>query len=62
MKKYCLFLTILLCYPLLYGQTDTRIYEIIDAVSTERIQEDITTLAGFGTRHTLSDTVSQTRG
>jgi len=62
MKKYYLFFTILLCYPMLHGQTDTRIYEIIDAVSTERIQEDITKLAGFGTRHTLSDTVSQTRG
>ncbi|GMN04773.1 M20/M25/M40 family metallo-hydrolase [Croceitalea sp. MTPC5] len=45
-----------------YAQTDTRMYDIINAVSAERIENDITTLANFGTRHTLSDTVSQTRG
>ncbi|MFX0556707.1 M28 family peptidase [Maribacter sp. CXY002] len=44
------------------AQTNQRIYDIIDAVSAERIEKDITTLANFGTRHTLSDTVSQTRG
>ncbi len=44
------------------AQTDPRIYQIIEAVSADRIEQDITTLAGFGTRHTLSDTVSQTRG
>ena len=43
-------------------QIDTRIYDIIDAVSEERIKADITKLANFGTRHTLSDTVSNTRG
>jgi len=32
------------------------------AVSAERIKSDIETLVGFGTRHTLSDTESQTRG
>ncbi len=46
----------------LAGQTDSRIYDIINAVSAERIEKDITTLTNFGTRHTLSDTVSQTRG
>ncbi|PCE62479.1 M28 family metallopeptidase [Sediminicola luteus] len=45
-----------------WSQTDSRIYDIIDAVSAERIEKDITTLAGFGTRHTLSDTISNTRG
>ncbi len=44
------------------SQTDARIYDIINAVSVERIQDDITTLANFGTRHTLSDTISNTRG
>ncbi|MBT8297650.1 MAG: M28 family peptidase [Maribacter sp.] len=34
----------------------------MNAVSAERIEADITKLANFGTRHTLSDTVSQTRG
>ena len=42
--------------------TDQRIYEIIDAVSAERLENDIRKLAGFGTRNTFSDTVSQTRG
>ena len=44
------------------AQTDTRIYDIINNISTERIKADITTLANFGTRHTLSDTISDTRG
>ncbi len=44
------------------AQTDERIYDIIDAISSERIEKDVTTLANFGTRHTLSDTVSTTRG
>ena len=43
-------------------QTNQKIYDIIKAVSADRIEADITTLAAFGTRHTLSDTVSQTRG
>ncbi|MCJ7465162.1 MAG: M28 family metallopeptidase [Maribacter sp.] len=45
-----------------FSQTDGRIYDIIKAVSAERIQADVTQLVNFGTRHTLSDTVSQTRG
>lgn len=44
------------------AQTDVRMYDIISSVSSERIEKDITTLANFGTRHTLSDTVSDTRG
>lgn len=44
------------------SQTDSRIYDIINAVSADRIKTDITKLASFGTRHTLSDTVSETRG
>lgn len=42
--------------------TDPRIYDIIKAVSAERLAEDIQTLANFGTRHTFSDTTSDTRG
>ncbi len=45
-----------------YAQTDQRIYDIIAAVSSERIEADITKLAGFGTRNTFSDTISNTRG
>ena len=44
------------------AQTDTRIYDIIDAVSEDRLRADVKKLADFGTRHTLSDTVSNTRG
>ncbi len=46
----------------LIGQTDQRIYDIMNKVSAERIKKDVTTLVNFGTRHTLSDTVSNTRG
>src|SRR5690606_7208191 len=41
---------------------DLRIHTIVDDVSAERIERDIRTLAGFGTRNTLSDTLSPTRG
>lgn len=46
----------------LMGQTDQRIYDIINEVSAERIKKDVTTLVNFGTRHTLSDTLSDIRG
>lgn len=45
-----------------FSQTDSRLYDIIHAVSADRIAKDITSLVNFGTRHTLSDTVSQTQG
>nr|WP_237113420.1 M28 family metallopeptidase [Pseudohongiella spirulinae] len=41
---------------------DPRLHEIAASASAERLRQDITTLAGFGTRHTLSDTNSDTRG
>ena len=62
MKQLLLIFTGLLSMIPLQGQVDTRLYDIIDSVSANRIQSDITTLAGFGTRHTLSDTLSETRG
>ncbi|MDA1029013.1 MAG: M28 family metallopeptidase [Bacteroidetes bacterium] len=42
--------------------SDTRMYDIIEASSTKRIEADIRELAGFGTRNTFSDTLSATRG
>lgn len=42
--------------------TDPRVQEIAGAASAARIEADIRTLAGFGTRNTFSDTLSQTRG
>ena len=44
------------------AQKAENFYEIIEAVSKERIKNDITKLANFGTRHTLSDTISEKRG
>jgi len=41
---------------------DPRIHEIVAAASAARIEADIRKLVSFGTRHTLSDTVSATRG
>jgi hypothetical protein len=41
---------------------DLRMYDIIEASSASRIESDIRTLAGFGTRNTFSDTTSATRG
>lgn len=61
MKK--IILIFLFTYSFLVkGQTDTKIYDIINSISAERIEKDVTTLANFGTRHTLSDTISTTRG
>ena len=41
---------------------DLRLYDIAKAPSSDRLEADIRALAGFGTRNTLSDTVSDTRG
>ena len=38
------------------------VHDYVAAVSPDRIEADIRTLAGFGTRHTLSETESDTRG
>ena len=46
----------------LFAQKEDKIYSIIASVSAERIESDIRTLANFGTRHTLSDTLSNVRG
>lgn len=62
MRKLYTFLIALFSISALLAQTDTRLYDIINAVSAERIEEDVTTLVNFGTRHTLSDTISQTTG
>ena len=45
-----------------FAQTDQKIYDIVDAISEERLKSDVKTLTEFGTRHTLSDTISKTRG
>ena len=44
------------------NSTDDKINNIISDISVERLKNDIQTLVNFGTRHTLSDTASKTRG
>ena len=39
-----------------------RLHDMVAGVSADRIEADIRRLVGFGTRHTLSDTKSDTRG
>lgn len=57
---------LLLCFLLItsfgFSQSEKDIYSITDAVSAKRIEKDIQTLVDFGTRHTFSDTLSETRG
>jgi Zn-dependent M28 family amino/carboxypeptidase len=62
MKKTVFLLIFFICSFVSKAQTDTRIYEIINKVSEERIKNDIIKLANFGTRNTFSDTISNKRG
>ena len=41
---------------------DARIHAVIDSMSAQRIERDIRQLVSYGTRHTMSDTLSATRG
>lgn len=61
MKKLLL-LGLCLLTQISFSQSSNDIYKIINSVSAEEIKADVTTLANFGTRHTLSDTLSDTRG
>jgi len=56
---FCLLFTASVC-----GQSEISLTlsEIAEAPSAQRIEKDIQTLVNFGTRHTLSDTLSSTRG
>ena len=57
-------LIVLLITTLSFAQSEVSkiLYEIAEAPSAKRIEKDIKKLVSFGTRHTLSDTVSNTRG
>ncbi|MET0518816.1 MAG: aminopeptidase, partial [Burkholderiaceae bacterium] len=41
---------------------DPRISELLSRISAQRIEQRVRTLVGFQTRHTLSETESDTRG
>ncbi|WP_421762922.1 M28 family peptidase [Ekhidna sp.] len=58
MKSTFVLLTIILSFS-----TNAQLsYEIIESVSADRIEKDINKLVSFGTRHTMSETDSDTRG
>ncbi len=61
MKKI-IFASLLFFITFLSAQTNQKLYDIIDAVSAERLEQDVQTLVNFGTRNTFSDTISNTRG
>jgi len=63
MKNYLLYL-VMLTGAAIFAQNEVSdmLHDIADAPSAERIEIDINKLVDFGTRHTLSDTVSETRG
>lgn len=44
------------------SENQQDLYNIIDEISADRIENDVRKLAGFGTRNTFSDTISDTRG
>ncbi len=67
MRKYHFFFLFTTVIHLATAQSvppsvDMRIYDIVNAVSAQRLEKDIRTLANFGTRNTFSDTLSTTRG
>ncbi|MFI2744125.1 M28 family peptidase [Zhouia sp. PK063] len=45
-----------------YAQTDSKMYRIIDSISSKHIENSVRKLVSFGTRNTFSDTTSTTRG
>ena len=53
---------VFLSMTLTQAQEKQALYAIIESVSSERLENDIQTLVDFGTRHTLSDTLSSSRG
>jgi hypothetical protein len=60
--KYIYILFIILNLSTGFAQENHKIYDIIDAVSKENIKQNVEKLVSFGTRHTLSDTLSKSRG
>ena len=60
--RFLIFLFLISLNAYSQNNYDKVIFNIISDISKERIKDDIVTLANFGTRHTLSDTVSNERG
>jgi hypothetical protein len=47
---------------LFYAQVDTRIYDIVEDISSNQLESYVQKLVDFGTRNTFSETESDTRG
>lgn len=61
LKSFFTLFSIFIC-TIASAQTNPKIYDVINAVSAERLQQDVQQLVDFGTRNTFSDTLSDTRG
>lgn len=60
--KILKFIPIFIFTSLCFSQTKQDLYSVINSISEKRIQKDIEKLVSFGTRHTLSDTISKSYG
>ena len=60
--KYWLLFLIIFSISKSIAQNKDALYNIIENTSSAKLEENIRILANFGTRHTLSDTLSETRG
>ena len=60
--KYWLLFLIIFCISKSTAQNKDALYDIIENTSAAKLEKNIRLLANFGTRHTLSDTLSETRG
>lgn len=63
-RKVKITIAVLLISTISFAQSEVSkiLSEIAEAPSSARIEKDVRKLVGFGTRHTLSDTISTTRG
>ncbi len=64
MKSLIITILVILFNANIFAQSDVSaiLAQISNAPSAKNIEKDVRKLAGFGTRHTLSDTISNTRG
>ncbi|MCK0131801.1 M28 family peptidase [Flavobacteriaceae bacterium F08102] len=62
--QFKILIVFVFCTSMMYAQSDISkiLTNIAEAPSAYRIKKDVQTLVNFGTRHTLSDTLSKTRG
>ena len=60
--KYWLLFIIIFSMSKSTAQNKDALYDIIENTSAAKLEKNIRILANFGTRHTLSDTLSETRG